>query len=37
MVDEDQAREAIVRLHRVCFEAEDVEDDAELLAEEVVA
>jgi aspartate kinase len=34
MVDEDQAREAIIRLHRVCFEAED-EDHAELLAEEV--
>ncbi len=37
MVDEDQAHEAIIRLHRVCFEGEDVDSDAELLAEEVVA
>jgi hypothetical protein len=37
MVDEDQAREAIIRLHRVCFEAEDEDSVAELLAEEVGA
>ena len=37
MVEEDQAREAIMRLHRVCFEGEDVEVDVEPLAEEVVA
>ena len=37
MVDEAQAREAIIRLHRACFEVEEMENAAELLAEEVVA
>jgi aspartate kinase len=37
MVDEAQAHEAIIRLHRVCFEAEDENEAAELLAEEAMA
>ena len=37
MVDEAQARDAIIRLHRACFETEAGNEPAQLIAEEVLA